>query len=260
MSGRLIVIGLGPGEVHYMTAQAIEALERAEWFYGYAPYLDRVVAPDDPRRVASDNREEGARAREALTLAAEGACVAMLSGGDPGVFAMAAAVCEQIERGPDAWRALTLEIVPGVSAMLAAAAACGAPLGHDFCAISLSDNLKPWALIERRLLACAGVGMVMALYNPISKARPWQLGVALEKLRNVLDPETVVIFARAAGRRDEQITLTTIEKARAEQADMATLVMIGSEETRRVERPGQRPLVYTPRFAPGCDPEALRIT
>ncbi|ARS53001.1 precorrin-3B C(17)-methyltransferase [Kushneria konosiri] len=255
MSGRLIVIGLGPGEADYMTAQAVEALARADWFYGYGPYVDRVVALDDPRRVVSDNREEGARAREALGLAAGGECVAMLSGGDPGVFAMAAAVCEQIERGPDAWRALPLEIVPGVSAMLAAAAACGAPLGHDFAAISLSDNLKPWALIERRLKACAGAGLVMALYNPISKARPWQLGVALERLREVLAPQTLVIFARAAGRADERITTTTLGQARAEQADMATLVIIGSEETREVTRPGQASLVYTPRFAPGWDPE-----
>ncbi|WP_456269275.1 precorrin-3B C(17)-methyltransferase [Kushneria sp. AK178] len=256
MSGRLMVIGLGPGAADYMTAQALDALARADWFYGYGPYVDRVVARDDPRRVASDNREEGARAREALTLAERGAGVAMLSGGDPGVFAMASAVCEQIERGPPAWRELSLEIVPGVSAMLAAAAACGAPLGHDFAAISLSDNLKPWTLIERRLLACAGVGMAMALYNPISTARPWQLGVALEKLRDVLAPETLVIFARAAGRPDENITITSLGEARAEQADMATLVIIGSEETRRVERPGQAPLIYTPRFAPGHDPEA----
>ncbi|WP_457808745.1 precorrin-3B C(17)-methyltransferase [Kushneria sp. EE4] len=256
MSGRLIVIGLGPGEATYLTAQALEALACADWFYGYGPYVDRVVAVDDPRRVVSDNREEGARAREALTLAARGECVAMLSGGDPGVFAMASAVCEQIERGPGAWRELSLEIVPGVSAMLAAAAACGAPLGHDFAAISLSDNLKPWPLIERRLLACAGAGLVMAFYNPISKARPWQLGVALEKLREVLSPDTLVIFARAAGRADEQITTTTLGQARAEQADMATLVIIGSEETRRVERPGQSSLIYTPRFAAGHDPEA----
>ncbi|GHC26417.1 precorrin-3B C(17)-methyltransferase [Kushneria pakistanensis] len=256
MSGRLIVIGLGPGEVPYMTAQAVDALACADWFYGYGPYVDRVVDINDPRRVVSDNREEGARAREALALAARGECVAMLSGGDPGVFAMASAVCEQIERGPQAWRELSLEVVPGVSAMLAAAAACGAPLGHDFAAISLSDNLKPWALIERRLLVCAGAGLVMALYNPISKARPWQLGVALERLREVLSPGTLVIFARAAGRPDERITLSTLEEARAEQADMATLVIIGSEETRRVERPGQAPLIYTPRFAPGHDPEA----
>lgn len=255
MSGRLMVIGLGPGEARYLTAQATQALAEADWFYGYGPYVDRVVGPDDPRRVVSDNREEGARAREALTLAARGECVAMLSGGDPGVFAMASAVCEQIERGPQAWRALTLEVVPGVSAMLAAAAACGAPLGHDFATISLSDNLKPWALIERRLTACAGVGMAMALYNPISKARPWQLGVALERLREVLAPQTLVVFARAAGRADEQITTTTLGQARAEQADMATLVIIGSEETRRVERPDQAPLIYTPRFAPGWDPE-----
>lgn len=256
MSGRLMVIGLGPGEVPYMTAQAVEALERADRFYGYGPYLDRVLSPDDTRRVASDNREEGARAREALELAADGECVAVLSGGDPGVFAMAAAVCEQIERGPKRFRRLALEVIPGVSAMLAAAAACGAPLGHDFCAISLSDNLKPWSTIERRLVLAAEAGLVMALYNPISKARPWQLGEALERLRDYLPGKTVVVFARAAGRRDERITFTTLARASADQADMATLLIIGSEQTRMVKRPEQPPLVYTPRFAPGYDPEA----
>ncbi|OHV08439.1 precorrin-3B C(17)-methyltransferase [Kushneria phosphatilytica] len=255
-SGTLWVIGLGPGESHLLTPQAREALDAAERLYGYGPYLNRVVDEHDPRRMASDNREEGARARQALTDAAAGARVAMVSGGDPGVFAMAAAVCEQIERGPAHWRTLEVQMIPGISAMFAVAAACGAPLGHDFCAVSLSDNLKPWALIERRLKAAAGAGFVMALYNPISASRPWQLGRAFELLRDTLAGETVVIFGRAAGRADEHMQITTLAEARAEWADMATLVMIGSEQTRVVERPDQPPLVYSPRFAPGCDPES----
>ena len=133
-------------------------------------------------RHASDNREEGARAEAALRHAARGRAVAIVSGGDPGVFAMAAAVCEAIETGPEAWRALDIAIVPGITAMLAVAARAGAPLGHDFCAISLSDNLKPWELIERRLDAAAGAGFVIALYNPVSRARPWQLGKAFALL------------------------------------------------------------------------------
>ena len=149
-------------------------------FFGYGPYLDRLTLRAGQIRHASDNREELSRAAAALARAAEGVDVAVVSGGDPGVFAMAAAVCEAIEAGPAAWRDIELTVVPGVTAMLAVAARIGAPLGHDFCAISLSDNLKPWELIERRLDAASKAGFVIALYNPISKARPWQLGRAFE--------------------------------------------------------------------------------
>ncbi len=153
------------------------------------------------RGIASDNREEGARAEAALRHAAEGAQVAIVSGGDPGVFAMAASVCEAIETGPDAWRALDIAIIPGITAMLAVAARAGAPLGHDFCALSLSDNLKPWELIERRLDAAAGAGFVIALYNPVSRARPWQLAKAFALLGRHLPGATPVIFGRAVGTR-----------------------------------------------------------
>ena len=200
-------------------------------------------------RHASDNREEGARAAAALRHAALGANVAVVSGGDPGVFAMAAAICEQIEAGPEAWRALDVEFVPGITAMLAVAARIGAPLGHDFCALSLSDNLKPWDLVERRLDAAAGAGFVIALYNPISRARPWQFGNALERLRRHLPATTPVVFGRAVGRPDERVTITTLAEAGAAQADMATLVIVGSRETRVIARPGRSALVYTPRAA-----------
>src|SRR5256885_789672 len=181
-SGRLAVIGLGPGDTRWLTPEASATLAAAEAVYGYGPYLDRVPARPGQARFPSDNREEGARAAAALRHAAQGENVAIVSGGDPGVFAMAAAVCAEIEAGPEAWRALDLAIVPGITAMLAVAARAGAPLGHDFCALSLSDNLKPWELIDRRLDAAASAGFVIALYNPISRARPWQLGVALERL------------------------------------------------------------------------------
>ena len=138
----------------------------------------------------------------------------MVSGGDPGVFAMAAAVCEAIEAGPEAWRRLELGVVPGVTAMLAVAARCGAPLGHDFCAISLSDNLKPWETVEARLRAAAGAGFVIALYNPVSRARPWQLGRAFEVLREALPPATAVVFGRAAGRADERIAVVPLGRGR----------------------------------------------
>jgi precorrin-3B C17-methyltransferase len=164
---------------------------------------------------------------------------------------MAAAVCAEIEAGPDTWRTLDVVIVPGVTAMLAVAARLGAPLGHDFCALSLSDNLKPWERIEQRLDAAASAGFVIALYNPTSRARPWQLGAAFDRLRRRLPASTPVIFGRAVGRADEAISVTTLAAADPAAADMATLVIVGSPETRVIARPGRAPLVYTPRAAQG---------
>lgn len=253
MSGRLVVIGLGPGNADQVTPEATNAVAEANFFYGYKPYLDRLDLRPDQTRVASDNREEISRSNAALEMAASGHNVAVVSGGDPGVFAMAAAICEAIEAGPKEWRDIDLAIVPGVTAMLAVAARVGAPLGHDFCAINLSNNLKPWELIERRLVAAATAGFVISLYNPISKARPWQLASALETLRVHLPATTPVIFGRAAGRPDERIEIVMLGEAAAEKADMATCVIIGSPETRLIERDGKRPLVYTPRFAVGAN-------
>jgi precorrin-3B C17-methyltransferase len=249
MSGRLAVVGLGPGDVRWLTPEADAALAAADALFGYGPYLDRAPVRDGQSRHPSDNREEALRARDALETAAAGTNVALVSGGDPGVFAMAAAVCEQIESGPAAWRGLDVEIVPGITAMLAVAARVGAPLGHDFCALSLSDNLKPWPVIERRLDAAAQAGFVIALYNPISRARPWQLTAALERLRRHLPATTPTVFGRAVGRADETIAVTTLQAADPAGADMATLVIVGSAETRLVPRPGHAPLVYTPRSA-----------
>jgi len=245
--GRLAVVGLGPGDGRYLTPEAGEALTTAEALYGYGPYLDRVPPRLDQSRHPSDNREEGARAVAALRHAALGTNVAVVSGGDPGVFAMAAAICEEIEAGPAAWRALDVVFVPGITAMLAVAARIGAPRGHDFCALSLSDNLKPWELVERRLDAAAGAGFVIALYNPISRARPWQFGSAMGRLRRHLPPTTPVIFGRAVGRPDEQVSIVTLDAAEATQADMSTLVIVGSRDTRVIARPERTPLVYTPR-------------
>jgi precorrin-3B C17-methyltransferase len=247
VSGRLAVVGLGPGDARYLTAEASAALAEADALYGYGPYLERVPARTAQSRHPSDNREELARAGEALARAAAGARVAVVSRGDPGVFAMAAAVCEQVEHGPDTWRKVELTIVPGVTAMLAVAARAGAPLGHDFCAMSLSDNLKPWPLVERRLAAAAMAGFVIALYNPVSRARPWQLGAAFDVLAAHLPPATPVIFGHAVGRAGERLAVARLDAARAEPADMATLIIVGSAETRVVPRPGHPPLVYTPR-------------
>jgi precorrin-3B C17-methyltransferase / cobalt-factor III methyltransferase len=247
LSAQLTVVGLGPGDARYWTGEAKTALAEAQALHGYGPYLDRVPVRPGQTRHASDNREELARAATAIDHALSGMRVAVVSGGDPGVFAMAAAVCEAIESGPDQWRNLDVAIVPGVTAMLALAARLGAPLGNDFCAMSLSDNLRPWPVIEARLDAAADAGFVLALYNPASRARPWQLGSAIERLRRRLPGTTVVVFGRAVGRVDERITTTTLATADPAIADMATLVIVGSAETRHIARPGRPPLVYTPR-------------
>ncbi|OHV75546.1 precorrin-3B C(17)-methyltransferase [Ensifer sp. LCM 4579] len=247
MSGTLFIVGTGPGKPSQMTPETREAIAAATEFFGYGPYLDRLDLRSDQVRIASDNREELDRAQAALARAAAGANVCVVSGGDPGIFAMAAAVCEAIDRGPPEWRQVDLVVTPGVTAMLAVAARIGAPLGHDFCAMSLSDNLKPWDVITRRLRLTAEAGLVIALYNPISKARPWQLGEAFEVLRNVLPASVPVIFGRAAGRPDERITVMPLGEADADHADMATCVIIGSPETRMIAREGRPDLVYTPR-------------
>jgi precorrin-3B C17-methyltransferase len=252
MTGRLAVVGLGPGPAEQLTGAAQAALAGVSDVFGYGPYLSRVALAPHQTAHPTDNREEIERARAALALAAAGRQVAMVSGGDPGVFAMAAAVCEAIEAGPEAWRRLELEVVPGVTAMLAVAARCGAPLGHDFCTLSLSDNLKPWETVEARLRAAAGAGLVLALYNPASRARPWQLARAFDVLRATLPPTTVVVFGRSALRADERITVTTLGNADPGLADMATCVIVGSAETRAVPRPGLPPIVYTPRSTGGA--------
>ena len=251
MAGHLTVIG--PGDHRWLTPEAGAALERAAAVYGYMAYLDRVPVVCGQARHPSENGAEAARAQAALAHAAAGAEVALVSGGDPGVFAMAAAVCAAIEAGPEAFRAVELAIVPGITAMLAVAARAGAPLGHDFCALSLSDNLKPWGVVERRLTAAAQAGLVIAIYNPLSRARPWQLGAAFELLARHLPAATPVVFGRAVGRAGEEVEVTTLATAGRAQADMATLVIIGSAETRVVARRGRAPLVYTPRAAAGAE-------
>ncbi len=250
--GRLAVVGLGPGDPRWLTAAAAAALAAAEDLVGYHAYLDRVPATPGQQRHGSGNRSEIDRARLALDLATQGRRVCVVSGGDPGVFAMAAAVFEAVDAGPPAWRALDIRVEPGVTAMLAAAARVGAPLGNDFCAISLSDNLKPWAIVEQRLRAALSADFVIALYNPASLARPEQLGTALRIAAETRSPDTPVVFARAIGRRDEQVAVVPLAEAGSVSADMATLVVIGATATRRIDRGGQAaPYVYTPRSVRG---------
>jgi precorrin-3B C17-methyltransferase len=241
-----MIVGLGPGPAEWMTPEASAAIEAASDVVGYGPYIERLALRPGQRAHMSDNRLELDRARLALTLAAEGRAVAVVSGGDPGVFAMAAAVFEAIEESP-VWLKLDVAVAPGVSAMQAAAARLGAPLGHDFCAISLSDNLKPWEVVERRLEAAADGDFVIALYNPASRARPNRLVEAFDLLRRLKARTTPVAFARAIGRADEKVTLTTLGEADPSFADMATLIVVGSSETRFIARDGARAWMVTPR-------------
>ncbi|MCY1275744.1 Siroheme synthase [compost metagenome] len=248
--GRLSVIGLGPGATEFMVPAARQALDEAQDLLGYETYI-RMAGPLRPGQVAhcTDNREELQRARHAFELAASGRRVAVVSSGDPGVFAMAAAVLEALDESRDPeWLQVELQVFPGVSAALATAARAGAPLGHDFCLISLSDNLKPWEVIENRLDHAAAADFAMAFYNPISRARPWQLGRALEIVARHRKPETVVVLGRDIGRPAEKLSLITLGELTPEQVDMRTLVIIGSSLTRRVPKGNGEDWVYTPRW------------
>ncbi len=252
MSGSLVIAGTGPGCIDLMTPATRAALFAATDLVGYGPYLDRVpVFAPSQRRHPSDNRVEMDRARHALSMAAEGRDVAVVSGGDPGVFGMAAAVFEAIETGEPSWRGLDVRVEPGVTAMLAAAAEAGAPLGGDFCAISLSGNLKSWATIEKRLRAAAEGDFVIALYNPASRARPDGLARAFDILRPLKSGNSVVLFSRAAGTPEAARVTATLNDANPALADMRTLVIVGANATRLIPRPGAAPWVLTPRRETG---------
>lgn len=244
MSGWVVVAGLGPGRDSLVVPEVAEILAQATDVVGYIPYVRRVAPRPGLTLHESDNRVELERATHALEMAAEGKRVVVVSSGDPGVFAMASAVFEALEAGPAAWLTLDIRILPGITAMLAAAARIGAPLGHDFAAINLSDNLKPWDLIETRLRAAGEAGFAMAFYNPRSKSRPHQFARALEILREACGGETLISFARAVSTSEEEIRTVTLAEATPEMADMRTMVIVGNRDTRRVG-----PYVYTPRSA-----------
>ena len=254
MTGRLAIVGIGPGAPELVTPLAAETLAAATDLVGYATYLARVPERAGQVRHASDNREELARARLALDLAAAGKSVAVVSSGDPGVFAMASAVFEAMETGKAEWREVETTVVPGVSAMFAAAARAGAPLGHDFCVLSLSDNLKPWHTVLRRLEAALAADFIIVLYNPASKARPWQLGEAFSLIAKHRASATPVVFAHAVGQTDERIEITTVAKADPKRADMRTLIIVGSSATRIIGDGARRRFVYTPRHAELVEP------
>jgi cobalt-precorrin 5A hydrolase/precorrin-3B C17-methyltransferase len=261
--GRLWVVGLGPGSPDLLAPAAREALRRADHWVGYETYIrmaERMVGVPRPEQAvhATDNREELDRARHALALAAAGGRVAVISSGDPGIFAMAAAVMEALHDAADpAWRGIDLDMLPGITAAQAAAARVGAPLGHDFCVLSLSDNLKPFDVILDRLDHAARADLAMALYNPVSKARPWQLGQALDRLRTIRGPQTPVVLARDVARPDESVRVTTLGAVRPEDADMRTVILVGSSATRTFPRPlDGGAWVYSPRWYGSPDSSA----
>lgn len=241
MSGWVAVAGLGPGADHLVTPEVTAALADATDVIGYIPYVARIIPRPGLVLHPSDNRVELDRARHALALAASGRRVVVVSSGDPGVFAMASALFEAL--APE--DATDIRILPGITAMLAAAARLGAPLGHDFCAINLSDNLKPWALIEKRLRLAAQADFAMAFYNPRSKSRPDGFARVLDILREECGPDRLISFARAVTTPEESLSTVTLAEATPEMADMRTVVIVGNSATRRVG-----PWVYTPRSVP----------
>lgn len=253
MSGWVKIAGLGPGDDALVTAQVQDALAGATDVVGYIPYVARVAARPGLTLHPSDNRVEIDRSRHALEMASAGKRVVVVSSGDPGVFAMAAAVFEAVEAGPEAWRTLDIQVLPGITAMLAASARAGAPLGHDFCAINLSDNLKPWALIEKRLRLAVEGDFAMAFYNPRSKSRPEGFVRTLEILRDACGDARPVIFARAVSTPEEEIRVVPLPDATPEMADMRTMVIVGASNTRIIPRNGA-PIVYTPRSVPKVPP------
>lgn len=246
MSGWLVIAGLGPGAENLITPEVRTALDTATDVVGYIPYVARVAPRDGLTLHATDNRVEMDRSKHALEMAAQGARVVVVSSGDPGVFAMAAAVFEAVEAGPTAWRDLDIRVAPGITAMLAAAAAAGAPLGHDFCAINLSDNLKPWSLIEKRLRLAAEADFAMAFYNPRSRSRPEGFVRTLDILKEACADARPIIFARAVSTPEQNVQVVPLPDARPEMADMRTMVIVGSSTTRMIARNGA-PIVYTPR-------------
>jgi cobalt-precorrin 5A hydrolase / precorrin-3B C17-methyltransferase len=244
--GCLALVGLGPGNAGWRTPEALTLLDDAEDWVGYSGYLQLLEGRTAERHAFALGEEE-ARARCALDLAAAGRRVALISSGDPGIYAMAALVLELLERGSPEWRRVAIVVSPGVSALQAAAARAGAPLGHDFCAISLSDLLTPWDEIERRLAAAAVGDFVIVLYNPASGRRRDGLLRALDILRQARPPETPLVHGRNIGRAEETLSVTSLAAFDPSPVDMLSLLIIGSSRTRAFATPDGRSFVYTPR-------------
>ncbi|MFJ4920182.1 precorrin-3B C(17)-methyltransferase [Streptomyces sp. NPDC088725] len=253
--GEVVVIGTGPAGPLWLTPEARGELAAAEDLVGYTTYLDRVPVRPGQRRHPSDNKVESERAEFALDLARRGHRVAVVSSGDPGVFAMATAVLEVASADP--YRDVPVRILPGLTAANAAASRAGAPLGHDYAVISLSDRLKSWEVISARLHAAAAADLVLALYNPGSRSRTWQVGKARELLLEHRTPDTPVVLARDVGGPEERVRIVRLADLDPSQVDMRTILLVGSTQTVTVRRGDGEQVVWTPRRYPEAPvPEA----
>ncbi|MEU7989958.1 precorrin-2 C(20)-methyltransferase [Streptosporangium canum] len=246
--GEVVVVGLGPAGRPWLTPEAQDALAGADELVGYGPYLDRVPPNPRQRRHPTDNRVEAERAAHALELAAAGSRVAVVSSGDPGVFAMASAVLEVAcePRFAD----VPVRVLPGLTAAHAVASRAGAPLGHDYCVLSLSDLLKPWEVVAGRITAAARADLVLAIYNPASKSRTWQVAAARDLLLEHRAPQTPVVIGRDVGGAGESVTVTTLAELDPAMVDMRCLLLVGSSTTRAVKRGDGGQVVFTPRRYP----------
>ena len=248
--GSLFVVGLGPGDADMILPKVAKVISSATDIVGYGPYVDRIKPRSNLTIHSSDNRVELERARLALELALDGKKnVVVVSSGDPSVFAMASAVFEVIENGPTEFFEINVTVLPGVTAMLAASAAVGAFLGHDFCTINLSDNLKPWDVIEKRLRLAIQGDFAIALYNPRSKARPDGFKKTLSILIDEGVGDRLIAFARDVSLPTQNLSSMKIVDATPEMADMRTVVLVGSSYTRKIKRDGvENFYIYTPRY------------
>src|SRR6478672_11914248 len=245
-TGSVAVVGLGPGDSDWMTPQSRRELAAATDLIGYGPYLDRVGTRGGQRRHPSDNTDEPARARLACTLAEQGRAVAVVSSGDPGVFAMATAVLEEAKQ----WPGVRIRVIPAMTAAQAVASRVGAPLGHDYAVISLSDRLKPWDVIATRLTAAASADLVLAIYNPASKSRTWQVEAMRDLLLEHRDPGTPVVIGRDVSGPREDVRVVRLADLDPADVDMRCLLIVGSSQTQWQQNDGGD-RVFTPRRYPG---------
>jgi len=248
MKGKITIVGLGPGNKSMMTQEVVNIIDNATDIIGYSTYIKRITPKKNLNLYSSDNRDEPKRAKDAINLALNGKNVVVISSGDPGVFAMASVMFETIDNGPNLWNEIDIVVMPGVTAMLAAAAKVGAPLGHDFCAINLSNNLKPWRLIEKRIRLSIECDFVIALYNPRSKSRPNEFRKTLDILRETCEANRYILFAKSVFTKEEKINIVQLKNAKEDMANMQTLVIIGSSLSKIIIREKQN-FFYTPRVA-----------
>ena len=246
MKGSLTIVGLGPGAPELVTPAVTDALKDSTDIVGYSKYIDRVKDASGKSFHPSDNREEIDRAELSINLALQGKKVVVVSSGDPGVFAMGSAIFEVVDKKNISRDDLPIVVLPGITALLAASARLGAPIGHDFCVINLSDNLKSWDILKSRVIAAAKADFVIAFYNPRSKSRKNQLSEIYDVLRKNCKSDRIVIYANSISTESEAVFETTLSEADASSVSMKTLVIIGSSRTKKIRNTGY---IYTPRYS-----------